>query len=446
MAVKTRVRDLRPEGDPLDVVRINAAGDELEFAPPDASGATQLSDLTDVDLTGIATGDMLQWDGTNWVNVDAPSGGGGATTLDGLTDVDLTGASDGQYLKRVSGIWVPATAPGGGGSGPTWVRSSLDGTALAGSTSWATADSSKDLSLTGLTAGDVVRCKICNLDISASSFSYIYQDDFSGAATANNALTAPEIGSAYTYLAGNWKLDGSGNAVDVLAGGDHAFTTNVGQTTYSFFSEIEQLGSDCAVLVRVLNSSNWMMYHLNTSKIYTQTAGAYDSPAVTPVAPTWVAGDICRIDVTPTDVTVYRSTDGGANYTLIGTKASTSFNTSSSAGFRGNGSTTIFKVRQAWATMPASLSAVDLLLLDLVTRPSSSNVNSVFASAAAPSGSSGSGAMTFPATRSNGHLEVDYTVQSGDLSSGAMALRLLYRTPTNLGRTLTRARLMAAKL
>jgi hypothetical protein len=79
-------------------------------------GATALDDLTDVDTTGVADGDVLTYDSAtgDWLPA-APTGGGG--TLDGLTDVDTTGVADGDVLTYDSGAgeWV-ATAPTGGGS------------------------------------------------------------------------------------------------------------------------------------------------------------------------------------------------------------------------------------------------------------------------------------------------------------------------------------------
>lgn len=47
----------------------------------------RVEDLTDVELTSIAVGQMLVWDGAKWINQDVPEG---VTTLAELTDTDLS--------------------------------------------------------------------------------------------------------------------------------------------------------------------------------------------------------------------------------------------------------------------------------------------------------------------------------------------------------------------
>jgi len=49
-----------------------------------------ISSLSGVNIAAPSTGQVLKYDGTNWINGtdDIGSGGGGATTLDGLTDVN----------------------------------------------------------------------------------------------------------------------------------------------------------------------------------------------------------------------------------------------------------------------------------------------------------------------------------------------------------------------
>lgn len=80
------------------------------------SGATELDDLTDVDVSGVSDGDALVYDaGTSmWI---PGSAGGGAIDLGDLTDVDLTTPpTDEQVLAFDSGTstWKPATISGGG--------------------------------------------------------------------------------------------------------------------------------------------------------------------------------------------------------------------------------------------------------------------------------------------------------------------------------------------
>ena len=81
-------------------------------------GATDLNDLADVVITGTPTsGQVLKYNGTNWVNgTDSTGGGGGA--LDDLTDVVITGTpTSGQVLKYNGTNWVNGTDSTGGGGG-----------------------------------------------------------------------------------------------------------------------------------------------------------------------------------------------------------------------------------------------------------------------------------------------------------------------------------------
>ena len=73
--------------------------------------------------TGSGSAIALSSDGTNLLlNGTAVGGGGGSSTLDGLSDVSTSGVSSGQVLKYNGTNWTPAsdnTASGGGGSGIT---------------------------------------------------------------------------------------------------------------------------------------------------------------------------------------------------------------------------------------------------------------------------------------------------------------------------------------
>lgn len=80
-----------------------------------SGGATALSGLTDVDLTGLADGDTLVWNSgtSNW---EPQPASGGASALADLTDVDLTGLADGQLLvwNASLSVWEPQTVSGAG--------------------------------------------------------------------------------------------------------------------------------------------------------------------------------------------------------------------------------------------------------------------------------------------------------------------------------------------
>lgn len=98
----------------------------LSFAPADLSPyltSVSLADLTDVDPAGATTGQILEYDGADWVAADAPTGGvtsvnsqTGAVSLSlgNLTDVDTGGASAGSILEYDGADWVVGSIPGGG--------------------------------------------------------------------------------------------------------------------------------------------------------------------------------------------------------------------------------------------------------------------------------------------------------------------------------------------
>ncbi len=56
-------------GDAGKFVKVNATEDVLEFA------TAAVSDLSDVNTSGAATGDYLEFDGTNWVPGSTIDGG-----------------------------------------------------------------------------------------------------------------------------------------------------------------------------------------------------------------------------------------------------------------------------------------------------------------------------------------------------------------------------------
>lgn len=82
-----------------------------------------VDDLGDVTITSPANGQILEYNGSAWVNV-ANSGGGGATAIDDLTDVDTATnpPTPGQVLKWDGTNWVPGTDISGGGGSATLGR------------------------------------------------------------------------------------------------------------------------------------------------------------------------------------------------------------------------------------------------------------------------------------------------------------------------------------
>ena len=79
--------------------------------------AASVNALADVVITTPASGQVLKFNGTNWVNdTDATGGGGG--NLDGLSDVVLTAPTSGQVLKFNGTNWINDTDAGGGVGSP----------------------------------------------------------------------------------------------------------------------------------------------------------------------------------------------------------------------------------------------------------------------------------------------------------------------------------------
>lgn len=66
-----------------------------------------LTELLDVDLTSLTSSQVLSWNGTNWVNVDASSGG--AVSLSDLTDVSLGSPTTYEVLSFNGTNWTDTT-------------------------------------------------------------------------------------------------------------------------------------------------------------------------------------------------------------------------------------------------------------------------------------------------------------------------------------------------
>lgn len=78
-------------------------------------GVTTLAALTDVDLTGLAVGDHLEWDGTDWVAVTPAPGGGSSDPVvlaDATTDPTATAGQASIYgAERANGQVIPWVMP-----------------------------------------------------------------------------------------------------------------------------------------------------------------------------------------------------------------------------------------------------------------------------------------------------------------------------------------------
>lgn len=87
----------------------SGTGISVSHTPSEGSTATvsldaTLDNLSNVTVPSPATNDVLQWNGTAWVNVAASTVG--ATTLDGLSDVVVTAPEEFQTLEYDGTNWV----------------------------------------------------------------------------------------------------------------------------------------------------------------------------------------------------------------------------------------------------------------------------------------------------------------------------------------------------
>ena len=87
------------------------AGGNFTATTVSGSGATNLDGLTDVTIVSAATGQVLKYNGTAWVNDTVA---GGSLSLDGLSDVTITTPSSGHVVKYNGTAWVNDTVAGAG--------------------------------------------------------------------------------------------------------------------------------------------------------------------------------------------------------------------------------------------------------------------------------------------------------------------------------------------
>lgn len=72
-----------------------------------------VGDLDDVTLGTLASGNILSWNGSEWVNTVAPPADISGSSINALNDVDTSGKSNGDYLywDQAAGNWVAGTLP-----------------------------------------------------------------------------------------------------------------------------------------------------------------------------------------------------------------------------------------------------------------------------------------------------------------------------------------------
>lgn len=106
----------------MNLVLLGASGDgefirktsstTFENAAAGSSTVTALDDLTDVVISSVANGDIIQWNGSSWVNVPLPAGGLTIETPTGAVDdsnLTFTVANEPEYIVVNGSHYVEGT-------------------------------------------------------------------------------------------------------------------------------------------------------------------------------------------------------------------------------------------------------------------------------------------------------------------------------------------------
>lgn len=111
------VTQVQTTGTKIATITVDSVGTDL-YAPNGGGGASALDDLSDVsiDTSTLASGQVIKYDGTSWVN---GTESGGASAFEDLTDVDIDSAtlSNGQVpvYNSISEKWENGTISSGSG-------------------------------------------------------------------------------------------------------------------------------------------------------------------------------------------------------------------------------------------------------------------------------------------------------------------------------------------
>lgn len=174
------------------------------------------SSLSDIELSSLSSNQILQYDGTKWINADASASG--VTVLSGMSDVQISSPSSGQILQYNGTNWVNAAAPSSAVPIPvrqTVLTGSVDAT--TGTANFLSVGSGLSVNLAATTVpvniafangfgsgGAVDYVSITSSDVTsafsslpASSTSYLYVDRNSstGALTYGSVTSAPVYSS-----------------------------------------------------------------------------------------------------------------------------------------------------------------------------------------------------------------------------------------------------------
>ena len=99
-------------GDSIEVTPTEGTGEVKIDVAIDASGVViNLDDLDDVNVPTPDDGDVLAWNGSEWVSAAAPPADISGSSINQLNDVDASGAADGDMLIWDGTNWVNTPAP-----------------------------------------------------------------------------------------------------------------------------------------------------------------------------------------------------------------------------------------------------------------------------------------------------------------------------------------------
>ena len=99
-------------GDSIEITPTEGTGEVKIDVAIDASGVViNLDDLDDVNVPTPDDGDVLAWNGSEWVSAAAPPADISGSSINQLNDVDASGAADGDMLIWDGTNWVNAPAP-----------------------------------------------------------------------------------------------------------------------------------------------------------------------------------------------------------------------------------------------------------------------------------------------------------------------------------------------